>query len=121
MSSGPFVISRYETDPGVVHPIKVQPETIAASIGGVSNAAPAGAATGLGSASISRGRRANGINARLVRINFEGSPPAGYQENSSIAIPALTPAFYAAAIRGATVSYLGTTGVVSGRSPETIN
>lgn len=121
MSAGAFEITAYETDPGAIHPIRVQPETIAASIGATTNSAPTGAATGLGSASVSRGRRANGINARLVRLTFTGTPPTGYLANSTITIPALTPEFYDAAVRGATATYLGAGAVVSGRSPETIN
>lgn len=121
MSAGAFEITGYETDPGTVHPIRIQPETIAAAIGATTNAAPAGNPTGLGSASVSRGRRANGINARLVRFTFDGTPPTGYLANSTITIPALTPEFYDAAVRGATGTYLGATVEVSGRSPETIN
>lgn len=121
MSAGAFEITRYETDPGTIHPIRVQPETLAATLGGTANAAPTGAATGLGSASVSRGRRANGINARLVRLRFTATPPTGYLANSTIAIPALTPEFFDAATRGATGTYLGVAVVAAGRSPETIN
>lgn len=121
MSAGAFQIEAYETDPGTIHAIRVQPETLAATIGGTANAAATGAIVGLGSASVSRGRRANGINARLVRLRFTGTPPTGYLENGTVTIPALTPEFYDAAIRGATGSYLGVAVEVSGRSPETIN
>lgn len=121
MSAGAFEITAYETDSGAIHPIRIQPETAAAAIGGATNAAPAGAATGLGSASVSRGRRANGINARLVRLRFTGTPPTGYQANGTVTIPALQPEFYDAAVRGATATYLGVAAEVSGRSPETIN
>lgn len=121
MSAGVFEISRYETDPGIIHPIRIQPETADASVGGATNDPPAGAATGLGSASVSRGRRSNGINARLVRVQFDGTVPTGYAANSPISIPALNPEFYDAAVRGAAGTYLGVTVVVVGRTPETIN
>jgi len=121
MSAGAFEISKYETDSGAIHPIRVQPETLAATIDGNTNAAPAGAVDGLGSASVSRGRRANGINARLVRLRFSGTPPTGYLTNGTVTIPALTPEVYDAAIKGATGTYLGASVIVSGRSPETVN
>lgn len=121
MSAGAFEISKYETDSGAIHPIRIQPETAAAAIGGATNAAPAGAVDGLGSASVSRGRRANGINARLVRLRFTGAPPTGYLANGTVTIPALAPEFYDAAVRGAEATYLGVAAEVTGRSPETIN
>lgn len=121
MSAGAFEIAAYETDPGVIHSIRIQPETLAATVDGTANAAAAGAITGLGSASVSRGRRANGINARLVRLRFTGAAPTGYLANGTVTIPALTPEFYDGAIRGATGNYLGVAVEVAGRSPETIN
>lgn len=121
MSAGAFEISKYQTNEGNVHPIRIQPETLAAAIGATTNAAPAAEADGEGSASVSKGRRANGINARLVRLRFTAAPPAGYQANGTITIPALLPAFYDAAKKGAEATYLGTACVVSGRSPETVN
>lgn len=121
MSAGAFEITGYETDSGAIHPIRIQPETEQATIGGVANAAPAEDPTGLGSASVSRGRRSNGINARLVRLSFTGTPPTGYLVNGTVTIPALQPEFYDAAVRGATGTYLGVAVRVSGRSPETIN
>lgn len=121
MSAGAFSISKYETNEGSIHPIRVQPETLAATIDSIANAAPAGAVDGEGSASVSKGRRANGINARLVRLRFTGAVPEGYLANGTVTIPALTPAFYDAATRGAVGSYLGSPVTVSGRSPETVN
>lgn len=121
MSAGAFSIESYETDPGIIHSIRVQPETLEAVIGAVTNDAADGEPTGLGSASVSRGRRANGINARLVRLRFTAAPPTGYLPNGTVTIPALTPEFYDAAIRGATGTYLGIAVEVAGRSPETVN
>lgn len=121
MSAGAFQVSKYETDAGAIHPIRVQPETLAAAIGETANTAPDGETDGEGSASVGRGRRANGINARLVRLKFGNTPPAGYLANGTTTIPALTPEFYDAATRGATGTYLGAAVTVSGRSPETVN
>lgn len=121
MSAGAFQIEAYETDPGTIHAIRVQPETLAATVGGVANTAADGAIVGLGSASVSRGRRANGINARLVRLRFTGTPPTGYLANGTVTIPALTPEFYDAATRGTEGTYLSVAVEVAGRSPETIN
>lgn len=121
MSAGAFQVSKYETDAGAIHPIRVQPETLAAAIGATTNAAPTEAVDGEGSASVSGGRRSNGINARLVRLKFGATPPTGYLPNGVTTIPALTPEFYDAATRGAEATYLGSPATVSGRSPETVN
>lgn len=122
MSAGPFSISFYTTDDGNVMPITVQPETLAAAIGAATNAGAAGPATGnFGSVSVGQGKRTNGVNARLVRFRFpSGSEPDGYAPNSTLVIPALNDAFYAAATRGASITYLGATGQVIGRTGETI-
>ena len=122
MSTGAFDLSFYTTDDGNIMPITVQPETLAATFGGVANAGVAGPATGnFGSVSVGQGRRTNGVNARMVRIRWDDAgEPDGYQPGGTVQIPALTPAAYAAATRGAAVAYNGGTGLVVGRSAETI-
>lgn len=122
MSAGRFERSFYSTDDANIMPVRVQPETIAATVGGVSNDAPDGPATGnFGSASVSQGRRTNGVNTRLVRLAFTGdTAPTGYLEGGTITLPALQPAFFAACSVGATGTYLGSAVVSVGRSGETI-
>jgi hypothetical protein len=122
MSAGAFTLSRYELDGGDIAPIRVQPETIAAVFApGGANAAPAGAADLPLFATARGSRRSYGINSRTVRIRFTGAVPDGYAPNSVVSIPVLTPAVYNAIVAGAsTVTYLGSDGIVIGKSSETV-
>lgn len=121
MSSGKFSRSKYEADSDTVYSIRVQPETLTASIGGSANTAPAGAVTGEGSVRVGGGNRQIGIKARAVTIAWnDGAAPEDYDENSTVRIPILTKARYAAINIGAAVTYNGGTGVVVGKSPERV-
>lgn len=120
MSSGAFDLVGYETDNGDIVPIRVQPETTAAVLGTANASAGSVFAEGFPSAQISKGKRAIGINARTVSIRLT-APLAGYKPDSILRVPVLTQARYLALGRGTAVTYLGTAGVVTGKSPETIN
>lgn len=124
MSSGSFVVTKYAAAYGSgtnIHPIRVQPETLALSItiGGsaVANTAPAGALTSPISARVSSGKRTLGLNAFTVGIKFSGPTPTGYSANQRINLPCLNSAIRAAT-KGATGTYLGASIVVVGTSPE---
>lgn len=122
MSAGEFVRSVYETNEGNFAAIRVQPETLAASIDSVANAAGAGPVNQEASAQVSKGKRSIGINARTVTLNFTATPPDGYS-GDPVTIPALTPAFYAACNPNsdtAVGTYLGVAVEAVGRSPETV-
>jgi len=120
MSNGAFVISKYETSEGNVVPIKLQPETITATIGGTANAAPAGAVeAGFPSADVSRSKRAIGIHARTVTARIT-APSGDYLENTTVRIPILTQSVWDGATRGAAVVCAAGTGVVAGKSAEVI-
>ena len=125
MSAGAFTISRYAASyggGGEIHPIRVQPETIAASIGGTANNPPAGAVTNPIQARVSGGRRTIGLLARKVNLQAPSSgQPTGYLPSGSISIPALTQAFYDLAVKGAECTYLGATYTVTGRSSERVD
>jgi hypothetical protein len=122
MSAGAFVLTKYQIgSAGGIHPVRVQPETVLASFGGVLNAAPAGATTSSLRLNVSNGRRKKPGALRKVRVKLTGGTlPPGYLAGSSLTIVALTQAAFAAAVDGAAVAYLGATGVVVGRSPETL-
>lgn len=123
MSAGSFVTVNYGCiATASVHPIRVQPETLDAQIGGVANAAPPGTPI-LPSAQVSQSKRAIGINARTVTLKFpEGGAPAGYKEESPITIPWLDQnAAFTGAFRGQAANYLGTAAVVVGTSAEKVN
>lgn len=125
MSAGSFTRVGYLAtyDATQVHPIRVQPETLELSItvGGAPVTNEGELVTAVNnpiSASVSRGRRSKGLNARLIRITFGDAPPTDYKPNSVITLPALNPALLAAP-EGAAGTYLGTACTVVGTSPET--
>lgn len=125
MSAGPRTNTVYESGSGLFFPISIQPETLTLTLNNVPNAAPANSpGAGLPSATVSRGRRANGVNARLVRIKFTGTPPTGYKADSPIALPVLQAATYASYGKGQTGTYNlnGTDFNVEyvGKTPETV-
>lgn len=121
MSSGAFVTSKYASSAtATVHPIRVQPETLALQLGSTANAAPSGTAV-LPSAQVGRGKRSIGINARTVSIKFTaGNVPSGYKVESPITLPWLQEnSAFTSAVPGVTaVTYLGETAVLVGKSPE---
>ncbi len=122
MSAGPFERTFYETSTengGFILSCRVQPETLAATIGGSANAAPDGPATAPGSATISQGRRSAGVNMRYVSLEFTGAAPTGYS-GDPVRIPVLDPATFASWTLGATGTYLGSDVQVIGRTGETI-
>lgn len=120
MSSGAFTISKYETDDSVVHPIRVQPETIAAQFGSTANAAPTGAVTDNQRVKVTKGAREYGIGARTVTITFGDTPPDEYRPYSYITLPVLKKSVWDAITDGSAVTYLGTAGTVSYKTQERI-
>jgi len=120
VSAGAFSSSKYSANSGNIYKIRVQPETIQAVIDGVSNAAPAGAIDQEISASVSRGRRTVGMNARTVTFAFTGALPDGYN-GTPISIPVLTQATFDAwtGTPDKTGTYLEVAVRVAGSAPET--
>lgn len=100
MSAGKFVKSTYKSEAGVYHPIRVQPETLALTLGGTANAAPAGATAATSSkisAKVSGSKKAIGLHARRVRIQFSDTVadvPVGYKPGSTTTLPVLDPNLY---------------------------
>jgi len=125
MSAGTFSNAKYQASYGdglAIHPIRVQPETIAASAGGVTNAEPAGAINNPIQARSTGGRRSFGLVARFVTLRAPATDqPATYQPLGFTRIPALTEAFYDACVKGETVTYLGAAYTVSGRGGERVD
>lgn len=124
MSSGLFTTSFYEASYGdgdQVHPIKVQPETLTATVGIIANESTATATTSPISALVSRSRVARGLNARIIYLQVTGTPPTNYAPGSRTKIPVMTAEFYAEAIApGAEITYLATTWKVIGSSVEKV-
>ena len=125
MSSGTFTNSRYQASYGdglAIHPIRVQPETIAASVGSVTNAPPSGAVNNPIQARATGGRRSFGLVARFVTLRAPATDqPDNYQPLGFTRIPALTETFYDACTKDAVVTYLGSSYTVSGRSGERVD
>lgn len=118
MSAGQFTRSRYEADNDDIHPIRVQPETLAASLGGGANAAPSGTVNVGISARSSQSSRAFGLRPRQVTLAWTGEPPTGYDDRGTIRIPILTKTRFDAIVVGGTGTYLGASVTVVGKSPE---
>ena len=121
MSAGAFQDSFYESNElGSVHPIRVQPETIALTLGGQANVAPSGTGAIGPSAQVSRGKRSIGINARTVTIQFTATK-TGYLAGSKITLPWLDPATFSDVTPKVTTgTYLEVACKVVGKSPETV-
>lgn len=126
MSAGAFLNTGYEAESGTIFPIRVQPESLTLTLNGTANDAPAAApAINLPSAQVGKGRRAIGVNARLVRFKItDATPPAGYKADGLLTLPVLQIATYTAYGKGQTGTYTlnGTAYAVAyvGKSPETI-
>lgn len=126
MSAGAFIISTYQATylATAIHPIRIQPETLAAQIGATANAAPTGAQTNPISAKVSLGNTELGLKPRTVVLrasNVAAEVPDGYQPGGITRVPALTPAFHALAVKGAVCSYLGQDWTVVSNPPERTN
>lgn len=127
MSSGAFVNTFYasQSDLPNIYPIRVQPETIAATVtpstgADVPNTPDAGPANVSTSAQVGGSTRRAGLHAPVIYASLTGSPPTNYASNSRIVIPALNNAFYVAAKKNTTLNYLGTTWRITGRRAEKI-
>jgi hypothetical protein len=117
MSAGPFQIYRYEADNGDIHPIKLQPETVAANIGGA-NSPPSGQVSNDISAWVNRGNRQYGLRPRYVTVRFTSGAPTGYKADQLYRIPILTQARFNAVGRGTTGTYLGEAVTVVSKTTE---
>lgn len=112
MSAGTFIRSRYQASYGggtAIHPIRVQPETIAFDAGSDTNDPPSGAINNPISAKISLSSRGLGLRPRFVTIQLPSTstPPTGYRAGSITKIPILTPGVFASLAPGDEVTYLG--------------
>lgn len=123
MSAGAFVISKYGAtyDSAAIHPIRIQPETLQATIATASNIPPSGDVNNPIQARVSAGRRSIGLVARTVTLRASTVPtdvPDGYALGGITRIPALTTSWYNSAVKGVTVTYLGKPFTVISRSSE---
>ena len=121
--AGVFTSSRYAATYGAgtnIHPIKIQPETLALSLGSpaVLNSPPTGAFNNQISAIVKGSKRKLGLTPRKITVKFGAAAPVGYLPNSAITLPWLTP-FPASFARGTTGTYLGSPVTVASLTAET--
>lgn len=120
---GAFADAKYESSVGTfIFPIRVQPETIAASFGSQTNVEPSGSITAnLPSATVSKGRRTIGIHPRTVSVKVTSTGViASNAVGTIIAIPVLSKATYAAIAKSQTGVYQGDAIKVVGKTEEKI-
>ena len=119
MSAGPFTNSKYESNSGTVYKIRVQPETTALVIGGISNGPPAGAISAEVSAIARGNKRTIGMVARTITLKFTGAPPTDYL-GTNVIVPILEPTTFDSYTTpsGKTGVYLGSAVEVVGQSAE---
>jgi len=120
--AGNFITSRYVLDAGNgggIAGCRIQPETLAATINSVTNAATTDPTTLPASAKVSKTNREFGVGMRTVTLEFTGALPDGYS-GDPVRIPVMQPATFAAWTIGQTGTYLSSPVVVVGRSPESV-
>lgn len=115
MSAGKFISSKYSTDAGVVHRIRIQPETVTSV-----NTVPSGSVTGLTSAYARKGNRRYGVGARTITIKWNNTIPDGYDSTSSLVIPILQKTVFDGLSLGGAFTYLGVEGSIIGKANERI-
>jgi len=112
--AGRFLNSRYETIDGVIHPIRIQPETIL----GI-NPAPSGAVTNSMRARVSGSRRAYGLKARSITLSRPIGDNADYNGATVyVRIPILLESAWIAIAVASTITYQGVAWTVVSKSPE---
>lgn len=121
MSAGSFSVSKYQSDLGDIHEIKIQPETAEMDIDSVENTAPPSAVNSVFAAEVNRGARAYGLRPRKIRVAFKASPPAGYRPYTTLTLPILQKSVFDGINNGDTVTYNGGTGEVTKKLAEDIN
>jgi len=106
MSAGNYLDAFYTSDLINVHPIRIQPETAALVIDGVTNTIPAGPADFPISAKVSGGKRQLGLTARSVTVKWTTTPPTGYDDEGEITLPWLDPTTWLGLAKEQTGTYL---------------
>ena len=109
MSSGDFVVVKIEDtqDPTIVYKGLVQPETAAATVGGVANMEAAMDATEHVSAWVGKSSRTPGFRPAFAYFKWQGDGPADYTGDGGKIVLLTQAAFKAASMMGAELTYLG--------------
>ena len=119
MSFGPFIFSKYQSNGGSIHRIRIQPESLTLSINGINNGVPAGDVDNQRGVSASGKRSILFVGARRigVRVTNNAGP---YAEGTVHYVPVMTPNVFQQMIdnRGEAGTYNGSAVVCIGGSPE---
>lgn len=118
MSTGVFETGIYVDNRGSFRGIRVQPETKALEIDGVSNAYAAGPVDAVPRAKVSGGRNSYGVNARKVTIRLTAANPAPYAPGSTISLPWFVRTTFDALLPDSTGTYNGQPIILVGTTPE---
>lgn len=120
MSTGIFLNANYTSNLGTVHRIRIQPETAAFVVDGVTNTIPGIPGSGLSQprAKVSGGKSQFGLTARTVGVKFPPSPSGGYAPFSVIYVPWLDPDTFPDPAAVISATYQGNSVTVIGNSPE---
>ena len=115
MSSGGFIRTKYESNAGTIHPIRLQPETVAA----YENEAPTGAINSPISAVVSLTRRQRGLRPRYISVVLTAAKP-DYKAGTIYKIPILSATKFAEIEVGEAGTYLGVAAEVVGKEDERV-
>jgi len=94
MSAGPFTRTFYQSDTGLIHPVRLQPETLLATVEGQALDPVTGPTTSSISAQVTGSRRGLGLFARYITVAFTGTPPTGYSAGQTYRLTVCDPAIY---------------------------
>lgn len=114
---GEFDRSKYEATNGDIYAVRVQPETLTLTLGGVANTAPTAAVDQTIRAKVSGSRRSYGIHTRLVTIQLTAAKD-GYKDDAVITLPWLKAATFEDLVADATGTYDGTACILLGTRAE---
>jgi hypothetical protein len=125
MSAGQFLDSKYASNDGLVFPVRLQPETLALTLGGTANTATADAIdAGLPTLVTRKSRKGFGVHPRsvTVRLTADGTgQTADYEAEGTLhTIPVLQAATWEGYTKGATGTYLGIACILVSKTPEQV-
>lgn len=110
----------YAADSGEIHIVELDDKTLTLNISGTAQLQPAGPATSPFWAKVSRGATEYGLKPRMIGVCFTTTAPADLEVGVTYKVTVLSPAEYAAATIGATVTYQGETAIVRTKPSESI-
>lgn len=119
MSAGQFINAKYSSlSTGLIHRIRIQPETQALVLDGTNNAGPGADVNSPIAVQVTNTRRSLGITPRTITVRFTTTLPTGYKPDQLYRLVILTNSLWQDTAIGATGTYLGQPIEVVSKSPE---